>query len=90
VVPKFGSRYRGLPGRGVRSSVSKRALGFSSVRAGSRSEGSSLGSLTSACAVGQHQAVASIRAERERPVAVPEARVGMPFALFGRLVISWE
>jgi len=62
----------------------------SSLRTGSRGEGSSLGSLASACAVSQHPAVPGIQAEPAPPEAAPQARVGMPSALFGRLVISWE
>lgn len=62
----------------------------SSLRTGSRGEGSSLGSLVSACAVSQHPAVPGIQAEPAPPEAAPQARVGMPSALFGRLVISWE
>src|SRR6266566_6879105 len=53
-------------------------------------EGSGLGSLASACAVSQHQAVTGIQAEPAPSEAVPQARVGMPSALFGRLVISCE
>jgi len=62
----------------------------SSLRTGSRGERSSLGSLASACAVSQHPAVAGIQAEPAPPGAVPQARVGMPSALFGRRVISCE
>ncbi len=53
-------------------------------------EGSSLGSLASACAVSQHPAVKGTQGEPVPPGAVPEARLGMPSALLGRLVISWE
>ena len=53
-------------------------------------EGSSLGSLASACAVSQHPAVTGIQAEPAPPGAVPQARVGMRSASFGRLVTSWE
>jgi hypothetical protein len=62
----------------------------SSLRTSSRAEGSSLGSLASACAVSQHPAVTGIQAEPAPPGAVPQARVGTPSALCGRLVISWE
>jgi hypothetical protein len=62
----------------------------SSPRTSSRGKGSSLGSLASACAVSQHPAVAGIQAEAAPPGAVPQALVGMPSALFGRRVISWE
>jgi len=62
----------------------------SSLRTSSRGEGSSLGSLASACAVSQHSVVTGIQAEPAPPKAVPQVRVGMPYALFGRLVISWE
>jgi hypothetical protein len=43
-----------------------------------------------ACAVSQHRAVTSIRAEPAAHGVVPQARVGTRSALFGRLVISWE
>jgi len=62
----------------------------SSLRTGSRGEGSSLGSLASACAVSQHPALTGIQAEPAPPEAAPQARVGMPSALFGQLLISWE
>jgi hypothetical protein len=62
----------------------------SGLRTGSRGEGSWLGSLASACAGRQHPVVTAIEAEPARPEAGPQARVGMPSALFGRLVISWE
>ncbi len=61
-----------------------------SLRTGSRGEGSWLGSLASACPVSQHPVVTGIEAEPARREAWPQARVGMPSALFGRLVISWE
>ena len=64
--------------------------GCSSLRTGSRGEGSSLGSLASACAVSQHPALTGIQAEPAPPEAAPQARVGMPSALFGQLLISWE
>ncbi len=54
----------------------------SSLRTGSRREGSSLGSLASACAVSQHPAVPGIQAEPAPPEAAPQARVGMPSPLF--------
>src|SRR5512132_3138113 len=53
-------------------------------------DGSSLGSLVSACALSQHAAVTGVRAEPAPPGAVPQARVGMPSALFGRLVLTWQ
>jgi hypothetical protein len=68
----------------------RRHLRCSSLRTGSRGEGSSLGSLASACAVSQQLAVTGTQAEPARAEVVPKARVGMPSALFGRLVISWE
>ena len=55
-----------------------------------REEESSLGSLTSACAVSQHPVVTGIQAEPAPLKAVPQARVGTPSALFARRVISWE
>jgi hypothetical protein len=64
--------------------------GCSSLRTGSRGEGSSLGSLASRCAVSQHPVVRGIEAEPPPPGAAAPARVGMPSALFGRVVISWE
>jgi hypothetical protein len=78
----------------VRASQARRGAAWgprcSSLRTGSRGEGSSLGSLASACAVSQHPAVTGIEAEPAPPKGVPQARVAMPSALFGRLVISWE
>ena len=68
----------------------RRHFRCSSLRTGSRGEGSSLGSLASACAVSQHPVVTGIQAEAAPLEAGPQARVGMPSALFGRLVISWE
>src|SRR4029450_2539812 len=41
-------------------------------------------------ALSRRAAVTGVRAEPAPPGAVPQARVGMPSALFGRLVISWE
>ena len=49
-----------------------------------------VGSLASACVLSQHPAVTGIQAEPAAPEVVPQARAGMPSALFGRLVISWE
>jgi hypothetical protein len=79
---RFGPRRRG----GAQPGASR----CSSLRTGSRGVGSSLGSLASACAVSQHPVATGIQAEPAPPKPVPPARVGMPSALFGRLVISWE
>jgi hypothetical protein len=83
-------RFRESANASDRSSRAAWPSGCSSLRTGSRSEGSSLGSLASACAVSRHRAVTGIQAEPAPPEAAPQARVGMPSALFGRLVISWE
>jgi hypothetical protein len=71
--------------RAERTTLLAAAGRCSSLRTGSRGEGSSLGSLASACALSQHPAVTGIPAE-----PAPPEGVGMPSALFGRLVISWE
>jgi hypothetical protein len=83
------SRFRQRATRAERTTLFAAAGRCSSLRAGSRREGSWLGSLASACPVSQHPVVTGIQAEPAPPGVGPQARVGMPSALFGRLVISW-
>ncbi len=52
------------------------------LRTGSRGDESWLGSLASACPVSQHPVVTGLGAEPAPPEAGPQARVGMPSALF--------
>jgi hypothetical protein len=84
------SQFRQRATRAERTTLLAAAGRCSSLRTGSRGEGSWLGSLASACAVSQHPVVTGIQAEPAPPGAGPQARVGMRSALFGRLVISWE
>jgi hypothetical protein len=84
------SRVRQNATRAERTTLFAAAGRCSSLRTGSRSEGSWLGSLASACAVGQHPVVTGIGVGPARPEAGPQARVGRPSAWFERLGISWE
>jgi hypothetical protein len=90
MIPVSRFRFRQNATRAERTTLFAAAGRCSSLRIGSRSEGSWLGSLASACPVSQHPVGTGIGAEPVRPEAGPQARVGVPSALFGRLGISWE